>query len=136
MLIAAKNRSDIDKLKGLLSSAFKMKDLGTAWKILGMKIKRDLKNVKLWLTQTKYANKVLARFNMEDCKPISTPLAPHFKLSSTFCPSDAIGKGLMSKIPYGKVVGSLMYLMTCTRLDIALSMGKVSKYMLNLGKIH
>ena len=50
MLIAAKSRSDIDELKGLLSSAFKMKDLGTARKILGMEIKRDLKNDKLWLT--------------------------------------------------------------------------------------
>ena len=101
-----------------------------------MEIKRDLKNGKLWLTQTKYANKVLARFNIEDCKLISTPLAPHFKLSSAFCPSDAIGKGLMSKIPYEKAVGSLMYLMTCTRPDISLAMGKVSRYMSNLGKIH
>ena len=42
----------------------------------------------------------------------------------------------MSKIPYNKVVGSLMYLMTCTQLDIAPAMGKVSRYMSNPRKIH
>jgi ATP-binding cassette subfamily B (MDR/TAP) protein 1 len=42
----------------------------------------------------------------------------------------------MSKIPYEKAVGSLMYLMICTRPDIALAMGKVSRYMSNPGKIH
>ena len=31
--------------------------------------------------------KVLERFNMDDAKSISTPLANHFKLSSSSCPS-------------------------------------------------
>jgi hypothetical protein len=136
MLIAARDRSELDKLKALLSSEFRMKDLGTARRILGMEIHRDLDSGKLWLTQGKYVRKVLARFNMEDCKPVSIPLAAHFKLSSAFCPTDAVEKGLMSKIPYDKAVGSLMYLMTCTRPDIALAMGKVSRYMSNPGKVH
>ena len=35
----------------------------------------------------------------------------------------------MSKVPYASVVGSLMYVMVCTRLDIAHALGVVSKYM-------
>ena len=136
MLITAKDRSEIEKLKALLSSEFKMKDLGTAKRIVGMEINRDLENGKLWLTQSRYAKKVLARFNMEDCKPVSTPLASHFKLCAAQCPTDAETKGLMSKIPYEKAVGSLMYLMISTRPDIALAMGKVSRYMSNPGKVH
>ena len=42
----------------------------------------------------------------------------------------------MSLVPYEKAVGSLMYLMVCTRPDIALAMGKVSRYMSNPGKVH
>lgn len=38
MLIAAKDKSDIQKLKGLLSAEFEMKDLGAAKKILGIEI--------------------------------------------------------------------------------------------------
>ena len=42
----------------------------------------------------------------------------------------------MSKVPYEHAVDSLMYLMVCTRPDLALSMGKVSRYMSNPGKVH
>lgn len=41
MLIAVKNKSDIQRLKGLLSTEFEMKDLGAVSKILGMEIYRD-----------------------------------------------------------------------------------------------
>ena len=136
MLIAAKDKSDVEKLKKMLRSEFKMKDLGPAKRILGMEIHRDFDGGKLWLTQGSYARKVIARFNMEGSKPVTTPLAAHFKLSTALCPMDEVEKGLMSKVPYDKAVGSLMYLMTCTRPDLALAMGKVSRYMSNPRKVH
>ena len=42
----------------------------------------------------------------------------------------------MSKVSYSSVVGSLMYVMLCTRPDIAHAVGVVSMYMNNLGKEH
>jgi hypothetical protein len=42
----------------------------------------------------------------------------------------------MSKISYDTAVGSLMYLMTCTRPDISLAIGKVSRYMSNPSKVN
>jgi hypothetical protein len=42
----------------------------------------------------------------------------------------------MSHVPYASVVGSLMYAMVCTRLDIAHSVGVLSRYMSKLGKEH
>lgn len=41
MLVAAKNISEINKLKAQLNSEFEMKDLGVVKKILGMKIHMD-----------------------------------------------------------------------------------------------
>ncbi|KAL2608264.1 hypothetical protein R1flu_026837 [Riccia fluitans] len=75
---------------------------------------------------------------MLDAKRMGTPLANHFKhqLSITCCPLDATEKWLMSKVPYESAFGSLMYLMVCTRLDIAYALGKVSKYMANPWKVH
>jgi hypothetical protein len=35
----------------------------------------------------------------------------------------------MSHVPYASAVGSLMYAMVCTRLDIAHAVGVLSKYM-------
>ena len=42
----------------------------------------------------------------------------------------------MSRVPYSSAVGSLMYAIVCTRLDIAHAVGVVSRYMNNTGKEH
>jgi hypothetical protein len=42
----------------------------------------------------------------------------------------------MASIPYSSAVGSLMYVMVCTRPDIAHAVGVVSRFMVNLGKEH
>ncbi|KAH9666242.1 Integrase catalytic domain-containing protein [Citrus sinensis] len=71
MLIASKNRDEIERLKKQLASEFEMKDLGDAQKILGMEICRDKKNGSVWLTQKSYLKKVLERFGMDDkTKPL------------------------------------------------------------------
>ena len=42
----------------------------------------------------------------------------------------------MFRVPYSSIVGSMMYVMVCTRLDIAHVVGVVSRYMKNQGKEH
>ena len=110
-----------------------MKDLGAAKQILGMRITRDRKNHKLTLSQSEYIEKVLKRFNMQNAKPVSIPLASHFKLSKEACPKTQEEMAHMSKVPYASAVGNLMSAMFCIRLDIAHAMGVVSRYMNNLG---
>ncbi|KAH9699234.1 Integrase catalytic domain-containing protein [Citrus sinensis] len=98
-------------------------DLGPANKILGMQIHRDRNNRKIWLSQKNYLKKILRRFNMQDCKSISTPLPVNFKLSSSMCPSNEAERKEMSRVPYASAVGSLMFAMICTRPDIAQAVG-------------
>ncbi|XXG70306.1 hypothetical protein AAC387_Pa06g3094 [Persea americana] len=86
MLIAAKDMSEINGLKTQLSGEFEMKDLGAVKKILGMEIQRDRKAGKLSLSQKGYLEKVMERFGMQSSKPVNTPLAAHFKLSTAFSP--------------------------------------------------
>ena len=64
MLIIGHDSSKIDKLKRELSKSFTMKDLGLVKQILSMKISRDRKNRKHWLSLESYIEKVLERFNM------------------------------------------------------------------------
>ena len=75
-------------------------------------------------------------FSVSTCKmqKLSTPIAPHFKLSAAQCPSTDEETEYMSKVPYSSVVGSLMYAMVCSRLDLAYAMSLVSRYMSNLIK--
>eukprot|EP00253_Pinus_taeda_P005443 PITA_05443 len=98
-----------------------------------MEIFKDRSNGKLWLSQQKYIEKILLRFGMDNVKPVSVPLASHFKLSSSLCPNTDEEKDYMSRIPYANVVGCLMYVMVCTRPDISHAVGVVSRYMANSG---
>jgi hypothetical protein len=50
MLIVCCDTSKIDRLKKELSKSFNMKDLGPVMQIHGMKISRDWKKGKLWLS--------------------------------------------------------------------------------------
>jgi len=124
------------KLKTQLSNEFEMKELGAAKKILGMEIRRDRQAGKLFLSQQRYIEKVLDRFNMNDYKPGSTPLAAHFKLSSDLCPYTKEDMEYMSHVPYANVIASLMYAMICIRPDLAYVVSMVSRYMHNPGKKH
>ena len=99
MLIACNQKEEIKKLKVELSTEFEMKDLGAATKILGMQITRDRKSKVLFLSQADYVKKVLARFNMENSKPISTPLSAHFQLSKSLEPTTDDDFNYMREIP-------------------------------------
>ena len=79
-----------------MTRTFDMKDLGAARQILGMDILRDKSNGKLWLSQKKYIEKILLRFGMNNVKPVSVPLASHFKISSSLCPNTNEEKEYMS----------------------------------------
>ena len=82
MLIAVKNKTRVQKHKAQLKKKFDMKDLREVKKILGMKITWDRGLGRLWLFQENYVIKVLDRFNMAKARPVTTPLAGHFKVSS------------------------------------------------------
>jgi len=87
MLMVGQDKEMIGDLKKELSKSFDMKNLGPTKQILGMKILRDRKARKLWLSQQQYVDRVLERFNVKGAKPVSTPLANHFKLSKVSCPT-------------------------------------------------
>jgi len=134
MLIVGADLHEINSLKTKLSEEFAMKDLGEARQILGMRISRSKEGLKL--SQEEYVKKVLKRFNMDDAKPVSTPLASHFRLSREQSPKTEDEMACMDKVPYASAIGSLMYAMICTRPDIAHAVGVVSRFMSNPGKEH
>nr|GEV95938.1 hypothetical protein [Tanacetum cinerariifolium] len=59
------DQNQVDETKKFLSSRFSMKDMGEANVILGIKIKRENKGIVI--TQSHYIDKILKKFNHEDC---------------------------------------------------------------------
>jgi hypothetical protein len=70
---------------------------------------------------------------MQECKPIRVPIPVGVKLSVDQCPKTQEEED-MSRVPYVSAVGSLMYVMVCTRPDIAHAVGVLSRYMSKPGK--
>ncbi|GJX67379.1 hypothetical protein Tco_0303106 [Tanacetum coccineum] len=56
---------------------------------------------------------------MDNGKSVSVPLRAHFKVSLKDYLSNDWDMERMSKVPYANAIGSLMYLMVCTRPHIA-----------------
>ena len=57
-------------------------------------------------------------------------------LSKKDCLTTPEERECMNRIPYASTVGSIIYAMTCTRPNVACSLGVVSRYQSDLDKNH
>ena len=119
-----------------LSNKFSMKDMGEASYILGMKIYRDRSSRMLGLSQSAYIDRVLKRFEMEESKKGFLPIGHGITLSKSMCPKTKDERVKMSKTPYASAIGSIMYVMICTRPDVAYALSACSRYQANPGLAH
>ena len=127
MLILCSNNYIITTTKKMLFSKFNMKDLGVADVILGIKISRTFGG--LILSQSHYIEKLLDKFDKDESNISRTPVDISLHLSKN------IGQSI-SQLEYSRIIESLMYVMNCTRQDIAYSVSKLSRYTSNPGVDH
>ncbi|GKE51842.1 hypothetical protein Tco_1486998 [Tanacetum coccineum] len=88
--------------------------------ILGVKITRTQNG--LVLSQTHFVDKILEKYNQDDSNIASTPIDTTKHLSKNR------GQGV-NQAGYSSIIGSLMYLMNCTRPDLAYVVSKLSRYL-------
>ena len=134
--IMSKSISEVLSMKTALSGRFWMTYIGEVGTILGIKVIRDRENQTLSLSQEKYVADMLTKFNMQNCAGKRTPMVVGLKLTKDMCPSTEEEVADMHNVPYKEAVGSLMYVMTCTRPDIATAVSCVSAFMHNPGREH
>lgn len=112
-------------LQHILTSKFKMKDMGVAEFCVGLRITRDKARGIIYLDQQKYIGEVLERFNMTNCKSIDTPCDANQRLKRG---ETGDAEYNADSIPYQQAVGSLMYLVQGTRPDLAFSVNNVCRF--------
>ena len=122
MLIIGSDDKMVKSTKAILSTRFDMKYMGLADVILGVKILRT--SYGRVLSQSHYVDKILNKFGKDDFGFARTPLDVNLHMSKNKGES-------VSQLEYSKVIGSLMYLMSCTRPDIAYTISKLSRYTSN-----
>ncbi|CAI7856440.1 unnamed protein product [Closterium sp. NIES-54] len=98
-------------------------DMGELRIYLGLQITRDRARRTITLTQSHMVHQVLQRFGFQFSSPQLTPLSISHLLSSP--PSE---ESVEPSGPYPELVGCLMYLMTCTRPDLAYPISLLAHY--------
>ncbi|CAI7886298.1 unnamed protein product [Closterium sp. NIES-54] len=98
-------------------------DLGELHSYLGLQITRDRARPTMNLTQSHMVQQVLQRFDFTYSSPQASPLSTRHSLSAL--PSD---ESVEPSGPYPELVGCLMYLMTCTRPDLAYPLSILARY--------
>ena len=73
---------------------------------------------------------------MHKAKPVCTPLVKPCKLSAKQSPISEKEKAEMNNVPYAFTVGSQMYAMICTRLNIAYDVSVLSQFLSIQGNEH
>ena len=94
----------IANIKIHMSREFEMKDLGDLHYCLGIAFQRQVG--KTLITQSKYVREIFNRFQMSECKVVSTPLDQNMKLYSNDGSKEEDGT------LYRQLVGILNYLTT------------------------
>jgi transposase InsO family protein len=134
LLVIGKDRRAVDNVKKELQQRFQMTDLGPASFYLGIKLTRRWSKWgnQLCLSQRAYVNKILNDFNLTDANPVSTPME-----DKPLLPSDSSYQASLElRKWYQSAVGSLMYLMLCTRPDIAYAVSQLSRFSANPTEKH
>ncbi|KAK2072159.1 hypothetical protein P8C59_006531 [Phyllachora maydis] len=127
-LFIGPNIGYITDLKKRLNKVYAIEDLGPAAYFLGVQIIRDRPNRRLWLNQSQYVEEAVSRFNLADSKPISIPLQPG--LVSQLQLEEDIASHLCSSMEiklYQSLVGTAMYIMLLTRVDISFTVQWLSR---------
>ena len=73
---------------------------------------------------------------MHDSKRGFLPMSHGIMLSKSQCPTTKDKREHMDKIPYASVIGSIMYVMLCTRPDVFYALSMTSRFQSNPGECH
>jgi len=122
IIVASSSPEGTKVLLEALRSDFALKDLGELHYFLGIEVSKVRDGIVL--SQAKYANDVLKRTGMQQCKPASTPMSASEKLSAY----EGTPLSAEDSTRYRSIVGALQYL-TLTRPDISFAVNKVCQYL-------
>lgn len=127
LLVTGDDTRLVEEFKQEMMQVFEMTDLGLMSYFLGIEIKQNEDDV--FICQKKYAKEILKKFQMEECKAVSTPMKQKEKLSK----EDGVDK--VDEGYYMSLIGCLMYL-TTTRTNILFAISLLSRFMHCASEMH
>ncbi|CAI7832666.1 unnamed protein product, partial [Closterium sp. NIES-54] len=123
LVFATADTKALALVKSELQKRHTCTDLGELRSYLGLHITRERARRTITLTQSHMVHQVLQRFDFKYSLPQSTPLPTGHSFSAPLS-----NESVEPSAPYPELVGCLMYLMTCTRPDLAYPLSILARY--------
>ncbi|XP_062186705.1 uncharacterized mitochondrial protein AtMg00810-like [Phragmites australis] len=120
LIITGSAEAEINRFKEEMKAMFRMSDLGLLSFYLGIEVQQSSSGITL--CQAHYAKRILEMAGMQDCNPAHTPIEEWLKLSRDSTATE------VDITQYWRIIGSLRYPVH-TRLDLAFSVGYMSRFM-------
>lgn len=133
LILASKDKKELSSVKQKLKSEFEIVDLGKITDILGIHVERKGDTDRIKLSQERYIDDLLRKFNMNLAKSVSTPIESNTK---NLGPENEEEREQMKNRPYRELIGSLIYLTNATRPDIAYAANTLSRFCSDPGEKH
>ncbi|GJS31361.1 putative ribonuclease H-like domain-containing protein [Tanacetum coccineum] len=119
IIFGSTNKAWCDEFEVLMKGEFEMSAMGELTFFLGLQVKQKPDGI--FISQDKYVQDMLKKFDMESVRPATTPFEAS-KPKSKDEPDDAVNVHL-----YRSMIGSLMYL-TASRPDIQFAVSACSRH--------
>ena len=129
ILIACANLDILCQVKKSFCKSFEMTDLGLAKEFLGIRITQDAAGITI--DQSSYVDKLLDKYS-KYIVPTRNYSGVPMKKGHIFrgeAPSTEKQLQFVEEFPYAEAVGAVLYLSVITRIDIAYSVGVLTRHM-------
>lgn len=142
LIMTGDNKRAIEWVRKSLSKRFKMKDLGSVSKLLGMVVERDREAKAMKISQEKYIEDMLRQFPIPDGMRVKGRRAEMPSLPDTYNKYvESVFGGVQrseenKQFPYREIIGCLMFLANATRPDISNIVRFLSSFVVSWTDIH
>ena len=124
------------ELEDAVINRFSISSEGEVHWILGTSIHRDAESHSVSISQRDYIENLAVKFNVQNAKPVKSPIPLGINFSAINPPSTKEEKKDTENLPYRELIGSLMFAATVSRPDIAYSVNKLTQHSSNLSPAH
>jgi hypothetical protein len=129
LLVLSPSETMIQQFKDAICKHFDTSDKGNLQRYLSINV--HYADGIIHLSQADYVEKILARFGLENCKPVATPMDEKQALLPF---QGTATKGQI--LEFQTKIGTLIWLMVSTRPDISFAVIKLAKYAKNPSDNH
>ena len=120
-----------ENLRSEITNRFEATYQGEPKLLLGIEFHRNRDAHSITISQNQYISKIISRFHLADCQPVSTPLPPGIQYQPA-TDNDTFEDPSL----YRSAIGSLMYAAIATRPDIAYAVNSLSQFNVKPSQVH